>query len=128
MKPYNKLSFQRRIFSPSLATLKEFMTRTTHSIPAIGSVARAYTICNSDSAKLVGGSTYEAFLVNESGCNSLPCRRASILANVGDRQIDRVLKPNTNYVRSDGVRKIMTTHVNGFFAFGTLTNGLFVGA
>ncbi|WP_108958928.1 DUF1554 domain-containing protein [Leptospira ellinghausenii] len=42
--------------------------------------------------------------------------------------MDWVLKPNTNYVRSDGVRKLMTTNVNGLFVFGTLINGLSAGS
>ncbi|TGK87680.1 DUF1554 domain-containing protein [Leptospira noumeaensis] len=109
-------------FSPSMATLKTFITGATYSIPTIGSVAGADSICNSDGGKPSGGSTYKALLVDESGCSSLPCRRASITANVGDGQIDWVLKPNTNYVRADGVTPIMTTNANGLFIFGTLTN------
>ncbi|TGL87137.1 DUF1554 domain-containing protein [Leptospira congkakensis] len=109
-------------FSPTPATLKIFVTGATYPIPTIGSIAGADTICNSDGAKPVGGSLYKALLVDESGCSSLPCRRASITANVGDGQIDWVLKPNTNYVRSNGITPIMTTNANGLFIFGTLTN------
>ncbi|MBM9590961.1 DUF1554 domain-containing protein [Leptospira sp. 201903075] len=110
-------------FTPSLATLKTYITATTYAIPTIGSIAGADTICNNDTGKPIGGSTYKALLVDETGCAGIPCRRASITANIGDGQIDWVLKPNTNYVRSDGVTPIMTTNVNGLFIFGTLTNG-----
>lgn len=111
-------------FTPAMKTLKTYVTAVTYSIPSIGSIAGADTICNNDSGKPVGGSFYKALLVDETGCiGSTPCRRASITANIGDGQIDWVFKPNTNYVRSDGVTPIMTTNVNGLFIFGTLTNG-----
>ncbi|WP_167482974.1 DUF1554 domain-containing protein [Leptospira perdikensis] len=109
-------------FSPVTTTLKTFVTSITYFISTIGSVAGADAICNSDSGKPAGTSSYKALLVDESGCSGIPCRRASFTANLGDNQIDWVLKPNTNYVRSDGVTPIMTTNVNGLFIFGTLTN------
>ncbi|MCW7494611.1 DUF1554 domain-containing protein [Leptospira sp. 2 VSF19] len=108
--------------SPTIATLKTFVTAIAYSVPAIGSVAGADTICNNDAGKPAGSSLYKALLVDESGCSSNPCRRASVTANLGDGQIDWVLKPNTNYVRSDGVTPIMTTNANALFIFGTLTN------
>lgn len=109
-------------FIPALVTLKTFVTSITYFITSIGSVAGADSICNNDSGKPLGSSIYKALLVDESGCSSIPCRRASVTANVGDGQIDWVLKPNTNYVRADGVTPIMTTNANGLFIFGTLTN------
>lgn len=110
-------------FAPSLLTLKTYITTTTYAVPTIGSIAGADTICNNDSGKPTGGSIYKALLVDETGCAGIPCRRASISANIGDGQINWVLKPNTNYVRADGVTPIMTTNINGLFIFGTLTNG-----
>ncbi|EMY59992.1 PF07588 family protein [Leptospira terpstrae serovar Hualin str. LT 11-33 = ATCC 700639] len=107
-------------FTPAMKT---YVTAVTYSIPSIGSIAGADTICNNDSGKPVGGSFYKALLVDAAGCiGSTPCRRASITANIGDGQIDWALKPNTNYVRSDGVTPIMTTNANALFIFGTLTN------
>lgn len=108
--------------SPTIATLKTFVTSVAYSVPTIGSIAGADTICNNDAGKPAGGSIYKALLVDESGCSSNPCRRASTTANLGDGQIDWVLKPNTNYVRANGTTPIMTTNANGLFVFGTLTN------
>ena len=49
-------------------------------------------------------------------------RRASQNPNVGDNQVDWVLKPNSDYYRNDEPTKIMTTNTYGLFEFGTLTD------
>ena len=79
-------------------------------------ILAADALCMSD-ANYPGTGTYKALIVD--GAN----RVASVTANAGDGQVDWVLKPNTNYSRSDGTTLIMTTDANAIFVFGTLNNG-----
>ncbi len=66
-------------------------------------------------ANYPGSGTYKALIVD--GTN----RIASLTNNVGDGQVDWVLKASTDYTRVDGT-SIMTTNLNSIFVFGTLTN------
>ncbi|MCZ8155854.1 MAG: DUF1554 domain-containing protein, partial [Leptospira sp.] len=95
-----------------------FVTGSSYSIPTIGSIAGADTVCMNDSAKPTQSTVFKALLVDETGCSGSPCRRASITPNAGDGQIDWVFKPNTSYYRSDGTTLIMTTNGNAIFIFG----------
>lgn len=106
----------------AIGPLKTYVTTNSYTILSFGSVTGADTLCMSDPGKPADSSNYKALLVDESGCSSIPCRRASLTANLGDGQIDWVFKPNRNYVRADGVTPIMTTNENAIFIFGTLTN------
>ena len=77
--------------------------------------AEADTFCQNDSARPTTG-TYRALLVG----NAAPARRASLTANLGNNRLDWVLKPLTEYYRSDGTTRIFTTNANAIFVFGTL--------
>lgn len=101
---------------------KTYVTSLTYAIPAVGGIAGADTICNSDPGKPVPANLFKALLVDETGCAGAPCRRASVTADTGDGQIDWVFKPNTTYYRADGITPIMTTNAAGLFMFGVLTN------
>jgi hypothetical protein len=101
-----------------------YVTGTDYSISTVGSVAGADTICMNDSAKPTPSTVYKALLGDQTGCSGSPCRRASNTPNVGDGQIDWVLKPNTNYYRADGTTLIMTTNSNSIFIFGNFTNSI----
>ncbi|WP_244934871.1 DUF1554 domain-containing protein [Leptospira jelokensis] len=100
-----------------------YVTSIGYPVPTINGIAGADALCNSNAGKPPGSSTYKALLVDESGgvCGSNPCRRASITANLGDGQIDWVLKPNVLYTRSNGTSPIFTTNANSLFIFGALT-------
>jgi len=74
-----------------------FMFITADSFTAnVGSIAGADTKCNADSAR-PRATSYKAMLANVAGD-----RRASQSPEIGDGQIDWVLRPSTNYYRSDG--------------------------
>jgi len=72
----------------------------------IGSIAGADSQCNADSAR-PRATSYKAMLVNVAGG-----RRASQSPEIGDGQIDWVLRPSTRYFRSDGAF-LVTTSVEG---------------
>ncbi len=107
---------------PFSSNRKIFVTGSSYSIPSMGSVAGADSICMNDSAKPSASTIFKALLADETGCSGNPCRRASIAANAGDGQIDWVFKPNTSYYRSDGTTLILTTNSNSIFVFGNFTN------
>ncbi len=91
-----------------------FVTASTYN-GNLGGIAGANAKCMAD-GNYLGSDTYKALIVD--GTN----RIASVTANLGDGQVDWVLKSNTNYFRSDGTTLIMITNANGIFVFGTLTN------
>ncbi|EKR73218.1 PF07588 family protein [Leptospira noguchii str. 2006001870] len=62
------------------------------------------------------GAPYKALLANNLGTN-LYKRVATVTPNVGDGQEDWIFKPNTEYRRTDGVTKVMTTNSVGLFDF-----------
>lgn len=109
--------------TPQFLRRNVFVTAINYAVTSLGSVSGADAICMSDSLRPSGPSTYKALLVDETGCAGLPCRRASVTADIGDGQIDWVLKPNTIYYRADGSGDIMATNANGLFIFGTLQRG-----
>lgn len=72
--------------------------------------------CNANiPISLQGTGVYKAFLVDNDFPN--PNRRASQTPNIGDNQIDWVLQPDTEYLRSDGVTTIGTTNSKSLFTF-----------
>ncbi|WP_241686792.1 DUF1554 domain-containing protein [Leptospira stimsonii] len=75
--------------------------------------------CAADVNKPSGGGTYKA-LVSD-GTNRRACTTANCGTGTGE-SIDWVLKPNKQYVRSNGTTVIGTTTANGVFSF-PLTNG-----
>lgn len=77
------------------------------------------TFCNTNNPGVSG--TYKALMVGSNIMNAPNTRIASISADVGDGQIDWVLKANTTYTRADGT-VIGTTKANALFSF-PLDNG-----
>ncbi|WP_082281182.1 endostatin-like outer membrane protein LenE [Leptospira kirschneri] len=86
-------------FSNGISTADEYCNA---NIPA-GSFAAA-------------GAPYKALLANNLGPN-LYKRVATVTPNIGDGQEDWIFKPNTEYRRTDGVTKVMTTNSVGLFNF-----------
>lgn len=74
-------------------------------------VAAADNLCNTDASKPANSGTYMAILVTAA------TRVASVTANVGDGQVNWVLRPNTTYTRPDGT-VIMTTNSAAIYVFG----------
>jgi hypothetical protein len=106
-----------------------YVTTTTHDgnfDGDAGLVGLTYGAINGDSNGLAeidnycmkpvngypGNSNYKAFFVLADYSPS--ARRASYTANIGDGQIDWILKPNTTYYRPTGIQ-IMTTNANALY-------------
>ncbi|MCE9598948.1 MAG: DUF1554 domain-containing protein [Spirochaetia bacterium] len=99
-----------------------FVTQGTHNgnfaAGFANGIAGADSMCAQEKAanfsSLPGASSdYKALIVD--GAN----RQASATANLGDSQIDWVLKANTSYYLSDQTL-LMTTNATSIFVFGTL--------
>ena len=86
-----------------------FLTSKAYSPSAINGIAGADAICTMEA----GGAAAKALLVDETGCNGRPCRRATISPNTGDGQIDWPLMPNTAYYNADFSAVVATTGANG---------------
>ncbi|MBI3396638.1 MAG: DUF1554 domain-containing protein [Spirochaetia bacterium] len=94
-----------------------FVSNSTSS-GNLGGIPGADSICNSDSAKPANTGTYKALIALAA------VRVASLTANVGDGQVDWVLRPNQVYTRPDGTQ-IMTTNAASLYVFGpNLTNAI----
>lgn len=78
----------------------------------LGGTFGADSICQAD-VKCPAGKICKAMLV-DAGSNS---RRASATANLGDGQIDWVLKPFATYLRNDSPTVIGTTNAASLFTF-----------
>lgn len=93
-----------------------FTTATTSG--NTGGIPGADVLCNSDASKPANTGTYKA-LISLAGV-----RVASVTADMGDGQVDWVLRPNTVYTRPDGT-VIMTTNSASIRVFGpNLTNAI----
>ena len=77
----------------------------------IKGIAGADAICTTEA----GGYSAKALLVDETGCNGQPCRRATITPYIGDGQIDWPLIPNTAYYNANLSLVVATTRPNGLF-------------
>lgn len=84
----------------------------------LSGTAGADLLCMNDGAR-PSGATYRALMVD-----TIPTRRATVTPNVGDGQVNWVLKATRRYVRSDGASNVMITNFSGLFDFGaySLTN------
>lgn len=100
-----------------------FVTQGTHNgnfaAGFANGIAGADSMCATEKAanfaSLPGASgDYKAMIVD--GVN----RQASATVNVGDSQINWVLKPGTAYYLPDQMR-LMTTNANSIFVFGTIS-------
>eukprot|EP00301_Raphidiophrys_heterophryoidea_P020582 c5230_g1_i1.p1 GENE.c5230_g1_i1~~c5230_g1_i1.p1 ORF type:complete len:582 (+),score=138.34 c5230_g1_i1:1-1746(+) len=80
-------------------------------------------ICQLDGEKLAGGAdiTWKAMITDTASCSDgvvpLPCRRATILPDMGDGQRDWILSPNAAYYRDDNKTLVGYTNDAGLFAF-----------
>jgi len=105
----------------SCTTCKTFVTAVTFSgyIKTTGgkanAVASADSLCMTDANKPAGGGTYKAMLVD--GVNRVACTTANCSGGVSEH-VDWVFKPNTLYVRSDGITAVVTMGANGIWDFG----------
>ncbi|MCE9596785.1 MAG: DUF1554 domain-containing protein [Spirochaetia bacterium] len=87
-----------------------YSTTSSYSTAGLGSVAGADAICNTDINKPAGG-VFRALIAGPGA------RVGSITANVGDGQLDWVLKPNKKYYRAADDRLIQETNSVGLFPF-----------
>ncbi|MBI3395102.1 MAG: DUF1554 domain-containing protein [Spirochaetia bacterium] len=103
--------------APNQATPKLIFVSNTTSTGNLGGVLNADAICNADLAKPANTGTYKAMIVSAA-------RTASVTANVGDGQVDWVLRPSQLYTRPDGT-VIMTTNAASIYVFGpNMTNAI----
>ncbi|HQI18577.1 MAG TPA: DUF1554 domain-containing protein [Leptospiraceae bacterium] len=105
---------------PSCASNAFCYTFRTNGLASanLGGISGADATCNSDVNKPAGATgSFKAFLVDP----QTNLRRASVTANLGDGQIDWVLRPSKQYRRSDGITILGTTGSNSLFTFA-LTN------
>lgn len=84
-------------------------------------IQRADHICQNDPARPNTTRTWKALLVD--GVNRVACTNSFCTGGTGGR-VDWVLKPNTSYVRANGVTQIWTTDANAVFVFGILINAI----
>ncbi|TGL44778.1 DUF1554 domain-containing protein [Leptospira perdikensis] len=87
-----------------------FLSASTYQGGGFGGVSGADAICASD-IQCPPGSICKAMILNGT------TRVASATANLGDGQIDWVLKPNAHYYLSDGVTLVSNTNGTSLFQF-----------
>ncbi|MCE9499285.1 MAG: DUF1554 domain-containing protein, partial [Leptospira sp.] len=116
--PFTNNDNERKIFVTSVAYLGS----------SLGFVSGADAKCNADPNKPSDTLVYKALIVDNSGCNGIPCRRASFTANTGDSQIDWVLSPDSDFYRTDKTTFLFRSNANGIFVFGNFTNPMTPGA
>lgn len=95
----------------------KFFFATEVSGGNLGGIAGADNICNTSASK-PDNRPYKAFLSD--GSSRVACSTGGCSGGTSEH-VDWVLKPNTNYYRSDGVTFVAKTNANGIFDF-TLTN------
>ena len=76
-----------------------------------GGVASADAFCVSNAPD--NTSSWKALIVSDAGCKakniSVPCRRASAVPNLGDGQMDWILKPAAAYYLMDNTTLLFET-------------------
>ncbi|MFH1809467.1 MAG: DUF1554 domain-containing protein [Pseudomonadota bacterium] len=82
-------------------------------------IASADHLCNTSAANPNAG-TYKALIVD--GVNRVACTSANCTTSGTAEHVDWVFKPNTQYLRADGVTPIFTSDAAGVFDFGASGN------
>lgn len=112
------LRLQERLISMQiLDNDKRLFVNSTLTKGNLGGIAGADATCSSD-PKCPVGSQCKAMIVSDSGI-----RRATITGDVGDGQVDWVLKPFASYVQSDNTTPIGTTNAVSLFTL-PIVNGI----
>ena len=124
---YNGLTnddFTAIITDNDVTCKRVFRSAASRTGGAIGGIAAADAICNSDINRPTTASlpTYKAMLVD--GTNRRACTSANCTGASTDEHIDWVLQPSTTYSRSDCTTTIFTTNANGVFPFGTASSNV----
>ncbi|TGL24929.1 DUF1554 domain-containing protein [Leptospira bourretii] len=112
------LRLQERLISMQiLDNDKRLFVNSTLTKGNLGGIAGADATCSSD-PKCPVGSQCKAMIATDSGI-----RRATITGDVGDGQLDWVLKPFASYVQSDNTTPIGTTNAVSLFTL-PIVNGI----
>ncbi|TGM73049.1 DUF1554 domain-containing protein [Leptospira mtsangambouensis] len=96
---------------------KRLFVNSTLTKGNLGGISGADSTCSSD-PKCPVGSQCKAMLGTDSGI-----RRATITGDVGDGQVDWVLKPFASYVQSDNITPVGTTNAVSLFTL-PIVNGI----
>ncbi|MCW7458148.1 DUF1554 domain-containing protein [Leptospira bandrabouensis] len=114
----NTLRLQERLISMQIFDNdKRLFVNSTLTKGNLGGIAGADATCSSD-PKCPVGSQCKAMLSTDSGI-----RRATITGDVGDGQVDWVLKPFASYFQSDNTTPIGTTNAVSLFTL-PIVNGI----
>ncbi|MCE9500629.1 MAG: DUF1554 domain-containing protein, partial [Leptospira sp.] len=100
---------------------KVFMTNSYFVQTDFFGISGADSKCNSDPNIPTGATPYKAFIVD--GTNRVACTTANC-AGGNSEHIDWVIRPDTNYVRSDGATLIKKSDSNGIFNPFPLVNSV----
>lgn len=112
------LRLQERLISMQiLDNDKRLFVNSTLTKGNLGGIAGADATCSSD-PKCPVGSQCKAMIATDSGI-----RRATITGDVGDGQLDWVLKPFASYVQADNTTPIGTTNAVSLFTL-PIVNGI----